>query len=289
LDFTLGELLTLNKYSEQEHNMPKLPYLNIGCGFTFHKDMTNIDFVSTGPEVQAHNLLQGIPFADNSFEAVYHSHVLEHFLRKDGRKLVNECFRVLKKGGVCRIAIPDLEQIARNYIRYLEAALKGEPGAKERYEWTMLEMYDQVVRTKGGGGMVEYIKDPSKNNDAFLLERNGNEIKLLIENIRHAKENHSLNVSKPGLMSRIKGKMKDLVIGNDMPALNTGKFRLGGEVHQWMYDRYSLGELLKACGFRDVKVVRFDESAIPNWNAFGLDAVDGKVRKPDSLFMEATK
>jgi predicted SAM-dependent methyltransferase len=269
--------------------MSKLPYLNIGCGFAYHKDMTNIDFVSTAPEVQAHNLLQGIPFSDNSFEAVYHSHVLEHFLRKDGEKLISECYRVLKSGGVCRIAIPDLEQIARNYIKYLEAALKNEPGAKEKYDWTMLELFDQVVRTKGGGEMVEYIKDTRKNNDDFLLERNGDEIKLLIENIRHGKENHSLLVSKPGLIRRIKGKLKDLVIKNDIPALSIGRFRLGGEIHQWMYDRYSLGELLKKYGFKDIKVMKFNESAIPNWNSFNLDSVDGKVRKPDSLFMEATK
>src|SRR5688572_2806566 len=178
--------------------MEKLPYLNIGCGFTFHKSMVNIDFISTAPEVKAHNLLQGIPFGDNKFEAVYHSHVLEHFQKKDGDKLISECYRVLKPGGICRIAIPDLEQIARNYIKYLEAALNNEPGAKEKYDWTMLEMYDQVVRTKGGGEMVEYISDVSKNNDRFLLERNGNEIKLLIENIRHGNNNHSLSSSKPG-------------------------------------------------------------------------------------------
>ncbi len=269
--------------------MAKLPYLNIGCGFTYHKDMVNVDFISTGPEVKAHNLLQGVPFDDNSFEAVYHSHVLEHFLKNDGEKLISECYRVLKANGICRIAIPDLEQIARNYITYLEAALKNEPGAKEKYEWTMLEMYDQVVRTKGGGEMVEYIKDASRNNDAFLLERNGNEVKLLIENIRHAKTNHSLSSSKSGLMSRIKGKIRDIVLKNDVHAANLGNFRLGGEVHQWMYDRYSLSELFKKHGFKETKVVKYNESAIPNWNGFGLDEVDGKVRKPDSLFMEAKK
>lgn len=269
--------------------MAKTLYLNIGCGFTYHKDMVNVDFVSTGKDVMAHNLLKGVPFPDNSFEAVYHSHVLEHFLKKDGENLIMECYRVLKTNGICRIAVPDLEQIARNYITYLEAALKGEPGASEKYNWTMLEMYDQVVRTKGGGEMVDYIKDISRNNDAFLLERNGNEIKLLIENIRHAAENHSLKVSKPGILTRIKGKVRDMVLKNDVHALNLGNFRLGGEVHQWMYDRYSLSELLKKYGFKDIKVVKYNESAIPDWNSYGLDMADGKVRKPDSLFMEARK
>jgi hypothetical protein len=56
-----------------------------------------------------------------------------------------------------------------------------------------------------------------------------------------------------------------------------------------MYDRYSLGQLLSKYGFTDIKVVKADESSIPNWNSFGLDIIDGKVRKPDSLFMEAKK
>jgi predicted SAM-dependent methyltransferase len=269
--------------------MARLPYLNIGCGFTFHKDMVNIDFVSTAPEVQAHNLLKGIPFGDNMFEAVYHSHVLEHFQKKDGEKLIAECYRVLKPGGICRIAVPDLEQIARNYIKYLEAAMRDEPGAREKYNWTMLEMYDQVVRTKGGGEMVEYISDVSKNNDQFLLERNGKEIKLLIENIRHGSNNHSLSVSKPGLLRRVKGKLKHLLLKNDIPALQIGKFRLGGEVHQWMYDRFSLAELLNKHGFKEIKVKGYDESSIPDWEKFGLDQADGTIRKPDSLFMEAKK
>lgn len=269
--------------------MSKLPYLNIGCGFTFHREMTNVDFISTAKEVMAHNLLLGIPFADNTFELVYHSHVLEHFLRADGERLISECYRVLKKGGVLRVAIPDLEQIARNYVKYLDAALKNEPGAKEKYEWTMLEMYDQVVRTKGGGDMADYIKDVSKNNDAFLLERNGNEVKLMMEHLRDGNTQHLLKTSKPGFMYKVKSKLKDILLGDEIKALSYGNFRLGGEIHQWMYDRYSLSELMKKYKFTDIKVVKYNESAIPNWSSFGLDEVDGKVRKPDSLFMEARK
>jgi predicted SAM-dependent methyltransferase len=269
--------------------MAKLPYINLGCGFHYHNDWTNVDFISSGEGVIAHNLLIGVPFEDNKFEVVYHSHILEHFLKPDGEKLISECYRILKNGGVLRVAIPDLEQIARNYILYLEAALKNEPGAKEKYEWTMLEMYDQVVRTKGGGEMIEYIKDTSKNNDAFLLERNGHEVKLLMENIRGAKMNNTSGASKPSILYRIKGKLKDWILKEDVKALAHGQFRFGGEIHQWMYDRFSLAELLKKHNFTDIKVVKFNESSIPQWTKFGLDEVDGKVRKPDSLFMEAKK
>src|ERR1700743_2591931 len=93
----------------------KLPYLNLGCGHHFNKRWVNVDFVSIGDDVIGHNLLKGIPFDDSSFEVVYHSHVLEHFQKRDAVKFIDECYRVLKPGGTIRVVIPDLEQIVTHY------------------------------------------------------------------------------------------------------------------------------------------------------------------------------
>lgn len=68
-----------------------------------------------------------------------------------------------------------------------------------------------------------------------------------------------------------------------------GKFRKEGEVHQWMYDKYSLKLLLNDVGFKDVKVRTAFDSYISNWNDYNLDGKDGKIFKPDSLFIEALK
>jgi len=57
-----------------------------------------------------------------------------------------------------------------------------------------------------------------------------------------------------------------------------------------MYDRVSLGRLLKAAGFTQVRVCTGTESAIPNFASYHLDTDEsGAVRKPDSLFIEAIK
>jgi len=56
-----------------------------------------------------HDLIYGIPLADQSADFVYSSHFLEHLDRSVGRRLLEECLRVLKPGGVLRIAVPDLE------------------------------------------------------------------------------------------------------------------------------------------------------------------------------------
>ena len=171
----------------------------------------------------------------------------------------------------------------------MEESLNQVAGAFEKYNWTMLEMYDQTVRTKGGGEMIEYIRDAKKNNDDFLLQRNGKETQDLITNIRNVKVSAQQTKIKYPLKQRIKSKLSRMFLGDDIEALRLGKFRLSGEIHQWMYDRYSLSQLLTKHGFKDVRVVKSDESSIPNWNSFGLDMVDGKIRKPDSLFMEAKK
>ncbi|NJO92834.1 MAG: methyltransferase domain-containing protein [Chloroflexia bacterium] len=158
-------------------------YLNLGCGSRLHKEWTNIDFVSNNEHVKAHNLLQGIPFNDETFQVVYHSHVLEHFTKTDGEKFIQACFRVLKKGGIIRIAVPNLEQIAREYLKNMELALKGETHAQHDYNWIMLEMYDQVVRSKSGGDMAAYIFQEQIPNEEYIYQRLGEEGRNLRKNI----------------------------------------------------------------------------------------------------------
>lgn len=75
----------------------------------------------------------------------------------------------------------------------------------------------------------------------------------------------------------------------EQEALRVGQFRLSGECHRWMYDRFSLKQLLEQCGFSAIRICSAFESRIAGFASFNLDVVDGKVRKPDSLFMEATK
>lgn len=56
-----------------------------------------------------HDLSYGIPLAHNVADYIYSSHFIEHLNRKDAKHLLNECYRVLKKDGILRISIPDLE------------------------------------------------------------------------------------------------------------------------------------------------------------------------------------
>jgi predicted SAM-dependent methyltransferase len=64
-----------------------------------------------------HDLSYGIPLEDETADFVYSSHFLEHLERPVGKRLLEECLRVLKPGGVVRIAVPDLEYAWEMYKR----------------------------------------------------------------------------------------------------------------------------------------------------------------------------
>src|SRR5674476_867863 len=93
--------------------------LNFGCGGRIAQGWTNIDFHSDDARVLRANLLSGFPFRDRYFDAVYSSHVLEHFTPAQADLLLQEAWRVLKPGGIVRIVVPDLEASCREYCRIL--------------------------------------------------------------------------------------------------------------------------------------------------------------------------
>jgi hypothetical protein len=274
--------------------------LNLGCGARIHPDWENIDFTASAPGVRAHDLRRGIPYADSSFDVVYHSHLLEHFSKQSAPAFLRECYRVLKPGGTTRIAVPDLERIARAYLEAIENATQGQPGWAANYDWMVLEMFDQAVREHSGGSCNDfYGQEPIPNWD-FICRRVGAEANAALGAVRTqtAPEPKGWQgmASKwqfvlRNLDSVLRNKIaKGLLSKEDYEALQVGRFRGQGEIHQWMYDSYSLARLLREAGFSDPQQCSATQSRIPDWSGYGLDnAPDGSTYKPDSLFMEAVK
>ena len=281
--------------------MEKLNYLNLGCGSKFHKDWVNLDMTSDSPHVIAANLLKGIPFPDNSFDVIYHSQVLEHILKDKAHDFIKECYRVLKPNGIIRIVVPDLENIVNEYKKFLNECLENPNDlSAANYDWIKLEMYDQTVRNYSGGQMAEFLKQPHVVNEKYIIDRIGfvgrgirNDYLNLETNnnifIRVKKSFSSVIFFKKAIrfiFRKIKQKIKFI---QPSEASKIGEFRLGGEIHMWMYDRYSLSRLLSECGFEQITVKTPIESNIPKWNDYELDVKDGLIYDPTSLFVEARK
>ena len=270
--------------------------LNLGCGDRFHPTWTNIDFVSRNRTVIAHNLNLGIPFADDSFDVVYHSHVLEHFSKTAANNFLQECYRVLRPQGVLRVVVPDLEQIARTYLLALEKASSGSQEWARNYEWILLEMYDQTVRNESGGEMAAYLHQENLVNEQFILDRCGMEAKNLIaaQTPPQTEPRAKVLLKQIYRFCRYANYRQDqifkLLLGKEYATWKIGQFRQNGEPHQWMYDRYSLALLLEQSGLKNIIQRSPSQSYIANWDSFNLDTEpDGTVYKPDSLFMEAIK
>jgi len=103
------------------------------------------------PAVIVWDLRRGIPFADNTFAIVYHSHFLEHLTRADATAFLVECFRVLEPGGVLRIVVPDLQSLVLYYQEAIRDLENNEMAATARHEHWIAELFDQMVRTNVTG------------------------------------------------------------------------------------------------------------------------------------------
>lgn len=66
-----------------------------------------------------------LPYKSETVEVIYSSHMIEHLFRCQVELSLREAFRVLKRGGVLRLVVPDLERKARAYLARLEKVRAG--------------------------------------------------------------------------------------------------------------------------------------------------------------------
>jgi predicted SAM-dependent methyltransferase len=88
--------------------------LQIGSGANPLPGWINAD---VGPRAELIVLLEKrLPFEDEFLNRIYLEHVLEHASYETAVSFLRDARRVLKPGGVVRIAVPDLEDLARGYV-----------------------------------------------------------------------------------------------------------------------------------------------------------------------------
>ncbi len=262
--------------------------VNIGCGEVHHPAWINLDVAPSAPDVRRYDARRPLPFATGTVDGVYHAHLLEHLSADDAQIFLGECRRVLRAGGVMRVVVPDLEGIAQAYLRSLAEARGGaEPTL---WKWTRLELADQLGREVSGGEMAGFARQLTAGQIARVRERAGGEI----DGMRRVPDPQRRHITLGKIARRAHREfaraLMFLIGGRPMRRMfDVGWFRQSGEVHRVMYDALSLSQLLLEGGFVDPQRVSATESRMPGFAAYGLDAVDGRVRKPDSLFMEAIR
>jgi SAM-dependent methyltransferase len=249
--------------------------VNIGCGNRFHKDWINFDAFPVDPSVRRFVCGEPIPFDGDSVDFIYSSHLIEHLRPLAGFEFLSECRRVLLPGAWIRLVTPDFENILVEYLDNLKQGLAGDGKAIARHEWLGIEIFDQFSRKTPGGMMLEYwTKDPMPCEE-YVLSRMGSECTDFINRFRR----------EPAFAEAVRRNLE-----TQTPDSNDSTRQIEFERHRWLYDRLSLGNLLRKAGFVDVRSQSVEDSALPEFRSFALDAdLKGNVRKPDSLFLEARK
>jgi len=131
-------------------NLAALPdkdlLLNIGCGPVPMAGWVNVD-IARGPQVDVvWDLRQGLPFSDNSCDAIFSEHVIEHLSKTDGENLLRECYRVLQPEGVLRLSTPDARRFLISYAS--DAQFLHHPEFPETIE-SPLDRVNLMMRENG--------------------------------------------------------------------------------------------------------------------------------------------
>jgi SAM-dependent methyltransferase len=103
-----------------------------------------------------HNVLYGLPFHNETVDFVYSSHLLEHLFKEDAFQLLKEIYRVLKKGGLFRLCIPDMNYVLNLYqngkkqeaLKYLFPESKADYFSRHRYMYDF-ETISEILKEVG--------------------------------------------------------------------------------------------------------------------------------------------
>ena len=140
--------------------------LNIGCGPNGLKNWLNYDwgilpllskftwirdviirfgflsksYSTNWPLIKLVDIRKRFPLEDGSVDFIYCSHVLEHFDYWQVIEILKECKRVLSYNSCLRIVVPDIEKMAKSYLRGIsrseKSVLVDRPGLKFcRFWW----------------------------------------------------------------------------------------------------------------------------------------------------------
>jgi predicted SAM-dependent methyltransferase len=95
--------------------------LHLGCGNRLIPGWLNSDayvplFPLTKPLAMIElDATKRFPLPDDTFDYAFSEHMIEHIPYRDGQTMLRECLRVLKPGGMIRIATPDFRFLLRLY------------------------------------------------------------------------------------------------------------------------------------------------------------------------------
>lgn len=102
------------------------------------------------------DIRRGLGFPDESIAVVYASHVLEHLCRDDAVRFLSHVRRLLKRGGVCRVVVPDVHAIVTWYLAHRAEPAEGRTTASSDLLMDLLMLRARGVR--GGNRLLGAVR-----------------------------------------------------------------------------------------------------------------------------------
>lgn len=84
--------------------------IQFGSGGNILPGWVNTDIQYSDPALRV-DITKPLPWPDESVNNVLMEHVLEHVSGPDALRCLDECFRILKKGGVLRVCVPAIDRM----------------------------------------------------------------------------------------------------------------------------------------------------------------------------------
>jgi predicted SAM-dependent methyltransferase len=92
--------------------------IHLGCGKRRLEGYVHVDLADY-PHIDYKHDVKSLPmFGDGSAGLIYASHVIEYFDRLELEEVLKEWRRVLRRGGILRLAVPDFRALAWVYMRH---------------------------------------------------------------------------------------------------------------------------------------------------------------------------
>lgn len=108
--------------------------MQIGCGTNFFDGWLNTD-LDCNDRIAYLNAGNKFPIESDSFDFVYSEHLFEHLKVEQQLNMLSESYRILKKGGILRIAMPNIDYLFNLY------ANPSVPENRDYVDWYVENMH----------------------------------------------------------------------------------------------------------------------------------------------------
>lgn len=107
-----------------------------------------------------------LKYVDNSIDFIFHEHVIEHLDEVDGYIFMQECFRILKPGGVMRLSCPSIDGFIWVYQNWERINFNFKKDFKNKTSFINHVTYGEAINFSGKMFLPDYktVKDYSNNS-----------------------------------------------------------------------------------------------------------------------------